>query len=206
MTFCCNYCKNYFGSEADLNRHRAAPNGRCHQIHQRKIQDHIQHLTVYDPNDPEDIPCDDEPEGGYQEVPDGEMLYSDFDDVMPDIPSPRQSPGLSPGLSNNTDIAINQIDGEGERIPEKEGERSIFTGSQIKKCKRHIKYHEKRSAVLGKGKTKFETRREEELTAGLSPYRGFENADAFEHAEWAMSANLSQKSESNLLKTRLVSV
>jgi len=202
-SFQCEYCRDWFSSEANRNRHRAAPGTKCNRAHKRVLEDLAKNLSIYDPHDIEDIPRDDEPEEGYREVPEEAALQASFNDIA--------SMDIVPPLSPHT-VAVEDEQGDDDAENEFGDEPNSDSGqiqsggeSGIKKQKRHIIYHQNRSKVLRKSQTRFEARYTEEQARGQNPFCGFGNAEAFEHAEWALSSNISQRTESNLLKTRLVS-
>jgi hypothetical protein len=169
------------------------------------MEQHLQTIPIYDPHDPQEIPCDDEPLGGYNGDP---ALLVDLEGMEEPVPLPDpdhnedamdtahgaltiESLTLTPGTTS---------DAEPQPPPVPEVHPTL-----IQRPQRVTIPHLKRPITFGREPTVYESRREFERTNGISPYRGFKNADIFEHAEWVISSELSQHTESNLLHTRVVS-
>lgn len=191
----CPYCYKRFTSEANLNRHQGAKESPCYDGRQRAIQQKLSAIPIYDPHDPEDIPCDDEPNGGYDPQGHNEDNETDVSDpIRSEVPERDPTPPSLPPLSSNTPPKILQVAEESQPI-----------ASGITQSQRRVIPHVNRPRTYGGVLTTFEVRRAEEKKNGLSPYRGFREAKIFEFAEWIMSNRISQRAESDLLHTRLVS-
>lgn len=202
----CKYCNKFFGTEANLNRHLGAKKGACYEPHQLSIARRLLEIPRYDPHDPQDIPCDDEPEGGYQAsgntdfATELEETEEDSDTREPTsafIVTSAPSPVID--LEGSTRSAGSVILARAAKSQELTKESSPNGLHRLRTT------HGIGPETYGRGATVFEKRRNEEENDGISMYRGFCNAELFEFAEWTMSSEISQSAETNLLRTKIVS-
>lgn len=192
--FTCTYCLKQFTSESNLNRHKFAKLSKCYQIHQEVLNARAATLPTYDPYDPTEVPCDDEPAGGYEMGQDG-IDEDPYDSHLPEPPEP-------PELSFNQ---IRSLEALNQETQIDVTSRSDTDQSAAAIGKRIVKPPRNRSQTYGRSLTCFEFRKLDDEGKGLSPFGTFESAEAFEHAEWSLSSEISQNTESKLLRTRLVS-
>lgn len=174
-------CLRWFPTQKSLVHHRANQ-PLCKQRWTETILHRIRQTANYDPDDPEAVPRDDEPEGGFNPLTDAEMetLAEGF------APSPITIPEAHSATVPNTTV--------GPEVP------YDLDASFI----RHIVTHKNRSKTYGSGKTVFEKRLQEEKEKGMNAYREFKTAEIFEIAEWMLDSDLSQRVETRFLKTRMV--
>ena len=190
--YICPHCVTNFASEAHRNRHWGAKNGACYKKQQKVVADRAAAEPVYDPHDPDRFPCDDEPEGGF----DGGF--------------PKDHYPFDGGFPMDEDFPIYDAPPpplDDPPLPDDEPASDFATGAETRPYQplpRRVVRHANAPKILGRGLTAFEARRDFEKANGINPYRGFVNADNFEHCEWVLTSNISQRTESNLLKTRMV--
>lgn len=162
----------------------------CYTAHQAAITERAAQASVYDPEDPEEVPRDDEPTIDYNDLADP----ANFDptDIPMDITSEDALPPppmMEPAVAAHT---AQSAPSQADKTP-------------LKRLQKVVPYPRKAGEKLDRAKTVYEARQQYEKDEGLSPYRDFEDAEKFELAEWMMVAELSGRAETNFLRTRMVS-
>jgi hypothetical protein len=177
----CEYCRHHYSSDRNLALHHRNKEA-CRRLHDARIRERANAIPLYDSRDPEQIPRDDEPVGGYEPPStwddDKEVcLLEDFEDSVPMLmnlpmdaevnhtaasPPPSESPPVvfpsdSPCSPEATAMDAH-VDDDEPPVP-------LFH--------RTIRYHPNRPQNYGRGKTLFEERKEAEQGAGDSPYGPF---------------------------------
>jgi hypothetical protein len=187
----CVGCGSWFRNQKTLSQHRANV-FRCKSIWLQGVIDKRQSMnTNFDPDDPEAIPRDDEPAGGF-DPPSPGIDVEDPPIEGLDLPAPP------PPFPHRTTLETGP-----EVLPQ--GPAELPPSTRALSRRRFIKYHQNRPRTYGRAETVFEKRQKEEEKKNLSPYRNFGSADGFELAEWFMEAEVSQSDKTRLLKTRMVS-
>lgn len=173
----CIICLRWFPTHNGLVHHRANQS-RCKEQWTERVLRRVQQTEIFDPDDPEAVPRDDEPQGGYNPLSEAEMeeLAAGYD---------------PPHITMSAAQATGPTDPELPQVP-------------VPPLIRRVVPHTNPSKIYGSGETVFEKRRQEEKERGMNPYREFESAEIFEVAEWMLDSELSQRAETRLLKTRMV--
>ena len=97
----CEHCLRRFDNDANLNRHWGAPNSACYELHraslEQKVAEKLRAIPIYDPHDPEEVPCDDEPIGGFEPHPEPDFNMG-FDANDDDTQAADEDPDVSSAL------------------------------------------------------------------------------------------------------------
>lgn len=196
----CPSCRAQFTSEANLNRHRGAKFSPCREARRRAIEERLKLIPDYDHRDPEQIPFTDEPTFGL----DDDGLGTDSMAVDEDwYQETTQASGVEHAQTVQTEVGMDVIEEPSEKDSNNLAEQSPNPHAPtIQKC--HLQHQPNRSQSYGKGITTFEHRRQSERAAGKSVYGDFRSADVFELAELMLTSQMSQRTESKLLRTKIV--
>jgi hypothetical protein len=181
----CDYClprPRWFPTLKAVKHHRSNSPG-CKWRWNEHLMERLHSTRHHDPHDPEDVPRTDEPDGGYDPPPPG------FEAVDPPLES-------LPSLEPLEDPEVQQLDDS----------PAPFLPTAPPKLRRRVTRHPNRAQTYGRASTAFEARREQEKANGESPYRHFERDEVFEMVEWMMTAGVSRREGTRLLKTKMVRV
>jgi hypothetical protein len=160
--FICPHCFRNFKTEGDRNQHWGARSGYCYLKHQETIAEKLATIPIYYADDPEGIPRDDEPEGGYEGG-------SEFDPLIPmDEDPPLSGVVFSPPASGGLPTDLTTQDAT--RTPRLEGPPEDTTRKKFSSRSRWITYCANRPKILGRGLTVFEERRQYEKANSINPY------------------------------------
>lgn len=191
----CPSCRAHFSSEANLNRHRGAKLSPCREARRRAIEEKLKLIPDYDHRDPEQIPFSD----GFAFDLDDDGLGTDS--MAVDEAWYQGTPQVSLADAQGDSDMVDESDtiGTSNNLPEPSVNPHTPTNQ-----KGTIRRHPNQSLSYGRGITTFEKRRYHERADGKSVYGDFKTADVFELAELMLTSQMSQRTESKLLRTKIV--
>jgi hypothetical protein len=149
-------------------------------------------IATYDLHNPDQVPCNDEPEGGF---------VGDFSDGQS---GPGESfPMDEDSFPRTPDQRIAGLPATDPEDPQTCTPAPTHEPKYQTRARRIVRRWNA-GKVLRKVQTSFEDRLQFQKDNKVNPYCGFENAENFEHCEWTMHSEVSQRVETDLLRTRLV--
>jgi hypothetical protein len=154
----CKYCPKQFATQEKVNRH-VAHTPACRQLRQEAVNDLAYSKRTYDPMDPQDIPCNDEPSAEVLHkmtlIEPEDYIDFQFDQIAEDYEDHEDLEDCEVPLpDNNAEMDYewphNEVDNEG----------GPSTNGPV------IDEHPTAAQIYGRGITQFEARREREVRDG----------------------------------------
>jgi hypothetical protein len=198
----CGLCRKYFETDTRLTLHYQNKS-ICREFWKRQIRNRAQAIPLYDPRDPEQIPRNDEPVGGFEPQDIFEEHSSQIDDA-PQAPEAQEAAQAEDHAHFHEPQDIDTHPEDTELQPPEDVPTQPTVDAQG--FRRILWKHWNSPKTYGRGVTAFEARQAEEENAGESPFGPFRNAETFEVAEWLLDAGISQRAASKLFHTRMVSI